>query len=88
MNIDKATVARIRPVSWKLCVQGEQQASYVRDVLSESRIECSDLQREPELQDPPVFSFVATPQPASPLTAPELRSILEVDKKIEVAFDV
>jgi hypothetical protein len=87
MNINKATVARIRPVSWKVCVQGEQEVNYVRRLLDASQISCSDPICEPELQDPPVYSFIATPKFTSPITAPELQNILEADSNVEVAFD-
>jgi hypothetical protein len=56
-------------------------------VLHESGLACSKPIREPELQDLPMFSFIATPKAETPLTAPELQAILDQDGKIEVAFE-
>jgi hypothetical protein len=80
-------VARIRPVSWKVCVQGHNAAEHVRRLLAESGCDCSKSLREPELQDIPIYSFSATPRTESPLTAPELQAILDQDRNIKVAFD-
>jgi hypothetical protein len=85
--MDKATVCKIRPVSWKICVQGENAANYVRGFLSGMRFECSDLEKEPELYDPPIFGIVATGRSETPLTAEELEAMLLEDEKIELAFD-
>jgi hypothetical protein len=81
------TIARIRPVSWKICVPGQDCANHVRRLLGESGMECTDPIREPELQKVSMFSFVATPKSRTPLTAPELQAIFEQDANIEVNFD-
>lgn len=87
MNATTPTVARIRPISWKICVADEDCVHYVRSALSESGMICSEPVVEPELQEPPLFSFVATPKGETPLTASELQAILNKDGKIEVAFE-
>jgi hypothetical protein len=87
MESARATVARIRPISWKVCVVGEDSANYVRNVLGESGMDCTDAVREPELQEPPMFSFIATPRAEAPLTAPELQAILDQDDRIVSAFE-
>jgi hypothetical protein len=87
MKDQQATVARIRPVSWKICVPGEDCANYVRSVLYALGIDCSDPVREPELQKSPMFSFIATPKIETPLTASELQAILDQDSKIDIAFE-
>ena len=87
MGTKKAVVAKIRPVSWKVCVSGEDHVDYVRSTLHQSGFDCSEAIREPDLQEPPTFSFVATPKAESSLTAPELQAILDRDGKIEVVFD-
>jgi hypothetical protein len=87
MEPNKAIVARIRPVSWKVCVAGEDCANYVRSTLYEAGIDCFEPRHEPELHEPPMFSFIATPKTETPLTAPELQAILEQNDKIEVAFE-
>lgn len=87
METNKAMVARIRPISWKVFVAGEDCTNYVRSTLRESGLDCSEPVREPELQEPPIYSFIATPKVETPLTAPELQAILDQDDKIEVAFE-
>lgn len=87
METKKATVARIRPVSWKVCVQGEDGVNYVRSVLHEAGLDCSEAVHETELQEPPIFSFLATPKTETPLTAPELQAIFDQDDKIKVELD-
>jgi hypothetical protein len=86
METNKATIVRIRPISWKVCVQGEESAGYVRTKLCRLGITCSEPFRLPDLQDPPVFAFIATPKEETPLTALELQSIFDEDERIEVAF--
>jgi hypothetical protein len=85
--MDKATVCKIRPVSWKVCVQGENAANYVRGFLSGMRFECAEPEKEPELHDPPIFGILATPTAETPVTAEELQTLLQQDDKIELAFD-
>jgi hypothetical protein len=85
--MQKATVCRIRPVSWKICVQGKEGADYVRGVLNRIGVECSQAVQAPELQEPPVFAFIAAPKAETPFTALELQAIFEKDVGIEVAFE-
>jgi hypothetical protein len=87
MEKNKAMVARIRPVSWKVFVAGEDCANYVRSTLHKSGFDCTEPVCEPELHEPPVFSFIGTPKREAPLTALELQAILDQDGKIEVAFE-
>jgi len=87
MKSDKAIVCRIRPVSWKVFVQGKAAVEYVRGFLSGMRIDCSEPVQEPELHDPPIFSIVAALNPETPLTAHELEALLAGDEGIGVAFD-
>jgi hypothetical protein len=82
-----ALVSRVRPVSWKLYVQGKPAAEYVRGYLSGMRMDCSEPTMEPELHDTTLYSFVVTPNPETPLTAQELVSLLRDDEQIAVAFD-
>jgi hypothetical protein len=84
----ETTIVRIRPVSWKISVQGKEEAEYVRGVLSGAHIETTECEQDLDLTDPRVFSFVASTQVDSPLTAQELQAILENDRQIAVAFDV
>ena len=83
-----ARVSKIRPVSWKIFVQGEAEAEYVRGLLFESRIHSTMPEREPGLSEPAVWSFIATAAGDSPLTTEEIEAVLTADEKIELAFPV
>lgn len=83
----EAIVCRIRPISWKICVQGDNETEHVRQVLETSGAECTPPAREPDLHDPPVFSFVMTPKAMTPLTALELQSLFEQDPTIKLAWE-
>jgi hypothetical protein len=50
-------------------------------------MDCSELVEEPELHETATFSFVMTPSPETPLTADEVISLLQEDRRITVAFD-
>lgn len=85
--MDKAIVNRIRPVSWKICIQGKEQAEYVRARLAAVKLDTTECERDRDLVDPPVYSFVVSYRNESPLTSAELQSILVDDDRIEVTFD-
>ena len=85
--MDNAIVSRIRPISWKICVQGREEAEYVRVRLAAVKMNTTELERDRDLADPPVYSFVASYRHDSPLTSAELQSILEDDDGIDLAFD-
>ena len=87
MKTDKATVCRIRPISWKVFVQGKTGVEYVRDFLSSKHFACSEPAQEPELHDPPIFSIVVTLNPETPLIAHELEALLGEDDGIDVAIE-
>lgn len=84
---DKATVVRIRPVSWKVSVVGADCTKQVCRSLCEAGFECTAPTREPDLHDESIFAFVATPKAATSLTAPELQAILTRDGDSEVVFE-
>ena len=83
----EVTVCRIRPVSWKISVQGEEDAEYVRQILQAMGDGCSPSCPEPDLLEPPVFSFVMTSKGKTPLTAQELQALFEHDEHIEMAWE-
>ena len=85
--VNKAIISRIRPISWKICIQGKEEAEYVRGRLAAVKLDTTECERERDLADPPVYSFVASYRHESPLTSSELQSILVDDDRIEVAFD-
>lgn len=85
--MSEARIVRIRPISWKVSVQGKEEAEYVRGVLSGARIDSTECEQEPDLTEPRVFSFVASTRVESPLTSQELRAILESDQQIQLAFE-
>jgi hypothetical protein len=82
----QSIVCKIRPVSWKICVQGEPSAQHVRDMLERNGFDSTNIVREPDLHEPGTFSFIATPPKESPLSAAELIALLEQDSTIDVAF--
>ena len=82
----KAVVCRIRPVTWKISVQGEASAQYVRTVLSRAGFRSTETKQEADLHDPAVYSFVATPKAATPMSPEELIALMEHDPNIEIAF--
>ena len=65
--MDNAIVSRIRPISWKICVQGREEAEYVRVRLAAVKMTTTELERDRDLADPPVYSFVASYRHDSPL---------------------
>jgi hypothetical protein len=85
--MQKAIVNRIRPASWKVCVQGKEEAEHVRGVLAAIKLESTECKQERDLTDPPVYSFVVSSQVDAPLTSAELQSFLEADEQTEVTFD-
>jgi hypothetical protein len=84
--MSQSIVCKIRPVTWKICVQGEPSAQHVRDVLNRSGFDSTSVVREPDLHEPGTFSFIATPPKGSPLNAEELVALLQQDSTIDVAF--
>jgi hypothetical protein len=84
--VTQSIVCKIRPVSWKICVQGEPSAQHVREVLKRSGFDSTRVVREPDLHEPGTFSFIATPPKGSPLNSAELIALLAQDSTIGVAF--
>ena len=82
----QSIVCKIRPVTWKICVQGESSAQHVRSVLERHGFDSTSLVREPDLLDPGTFSFIAIPPKESPLNSQELITLLQQDPTIDVAF--
>jgi hypothetical protein len=85
--MDIATVSKIRPVSWRISVQGKEEAEYIRRRLRETQIETTTPQEEPGLMEPTLFSFVATLQAETPITTEEIIAVLEKDERIRLAFE-
>lgn len=85
--MDKVRVSRIRPVSWNIYVQGESEARYARSLLSNAGVHTSNLERQPDLTEPPIFKFLATPDEALPMTSDELEALLDRDERVELAFE-
>jgi hypothetical protein len=79
-------ITKIRPVTWKIYVQGEAQAKYVSAVLQKSGIAVRQPDEEPGLTDPALYSIEATASADVPLTEEELLAILEQDDRVEVPF--
>lgn len=82
--MEKIKVAKIRPISWKVVVQGREQGEYVRKALEKLELETTECVKEPGLVEPPLYSFIATPAAESPMTSKELEAALEEDDQIEL----
>jgi len=80
-------ISRIRPVSWKLFVQGQSEAEYVRLMLQGMQMATTAPREVPGLVEPALYSFVVTPEADSPLTTEEIAAVLEQDARISLAFD-
>lgn len=85
--MNQVIVSRIRPVSWKICVQGLEGMQYLRSMLRSNNIETDEPEQEPELQDPPVYSITARLTAGEPMVAPELTALLQQDERIELVFE-
>lgn len=81
-------VVRIRPMSWRVSVQGAEAAEYLRQRLAELSIVAGPATPDPDLTDPPVYGVQVTFPESTPLTLEELRAILARDERLELMFDV
>lgn len=81
-------IPRIRPVSWKITVEGRENADYVRRLLQTERVQTTEPQEEPSLTEPPLYAFVAHCELDAPFTKEELAAILHQDERIELCIDV
>jgi hypothetical protein len=50
-------------------------------------METGDIERAPDLYDPPVFAFVATSPLEATLTQPELEAVLQDQADADLAFE-
>lgn len=80
-------IAKIRPASWKVYVQGNEEARYVSRFLSQSGLTTGEPEPTPGLTEPPLFAIVASPAGETPLTEEELVAILEKDEKLDLKFE-
>lgn len=80
-------IPKIRPASWRIYVQGECEAQYVRRLLGESGIDVTEPEPQPGLTDPPLYALLATPQAEVALTKEELVAVLEQDGKLTLEFN-
>lgn len=70
-------ICKIRPVCWKIYVQGKAEIEYVREQLRHLNIETTEPHAEPELIDPPLYSLCTHYDSDVPLTREEVEAILE-----------
>jgi hypothetical protein len=85
--MDNAKIVKIRPISWRVVVQGKDEAQYVRNVLATAKIQTTQCEKEPSLLEPALYAFVATPAAETPITAVELESLLDKDERIAIDFE-
>jgi len=86
--MSKITIPKIRPTSWKVYVQGKQEAEYVRSILGEAGIDITEPNREPGLTNPPLYAMNAAPKADATLTEEELVAILEEHDDLELKFNL
>jgi len=86
LDTDRIKIARIRPVVWKVFVQGREGADYARDVLRGMSMLATEPELAPGLTDPPLWSFDVATDVESPIMAEELAAILRQDPRIECEF--
>ena len=82
-----AKVARIRPMSWKIYVQGKEETEYVRRALRELGLQVTAAEQESLPAEPALHSILANYPVEAPITSAELISVLQHDEHIELAFD-
>jgi len=80
-------ICKIRPISWKVYVQGEQAARQVRRVLAEAGVDTTEPKKEPGLAKPPLYAMVATLKAEVSFTQEELVAVLQDDEQVQVAFE-
>lgn len=85
--MEQITISRIRPVSWKIFVQGEAEADYVRQMLQGLHMHTTAPKVVPSLVEPPLYAFIVTLDSDSPMTTEELAAVLERDARISLAFE-
>jgi len=83
----KIAIPKIRPVAWKIYVQGENEAECVSRALQDAGIDTTQPGPEPGLTDPPLYAFVATPRAEVTLTEEEVAAILNRDENFELTFN-
>lgn len=85
--MDPIKVSKIRPVSWRIHVQGKTAAERVQQSLVDAGMQVTMLGVEPTLDDPPVYPLLATPAGAGSITQAELSAILKLDEQVELTFE-
>jgi hypothetical protein len=86
LDTDRIKIARIRPVAWKIFVQGREGADYARDVLRGMSMLATEPEQVPGLTDPPLWSFDISSDIETPIMAEELAAMLRQDPRIECDF--
>jgi len=84
--MNKIAIPKIRPASWKIYVQGREDAAYVRSALEKAGMATGEIEEEPGLTDPALYVFEATPTAEVPLTQEELEAILAQDQRLDLVF--
>lgn len=79
-------VAKLRPVSWRIYIQGEKEARHVQRALRKANMRTSEIDKELDLVDPGVYSLTVSPTEECPLTQEELVALLESDPHMHVSL--
>jgi hypothetical protein len=84
--MDEIVIAKLRPAAWKVYVQGKDQARHVQRALRETNMQTSEIEEEPDLLHPSVYSLTTSPGEECPLTQEELVAVLESDRRVQVSL--
>jgi hypothetical protein len=85
--MNEIKVVKIRPVSWRIHVQGKEEAEAVRTLLSNAGLEATLLAPEPTLTEPAPYAVLAAPRISETTTSEELEAILATDERVKLAFE-
>ncbi len=84
--MNKVLVAKLRPLSWRIYVQGEEEARHVQSALRKANMRTSEVEEEPGLLNPSVYSLTVSPSRECPLTEEELVAVLDSDPGVDVSL--
>ena len=87
-KMSKIIIPKIRPASWRVYVQGEEEAKYVRNLLTEAGMETTEPTQQAGLTEVPLYAVVAAPKNDVTLTEEELVAILRQNGRLELEFNV
>ena len=86
-KMNKINIPKIRPASWRVYVQGEEEAKHVKQLLTEAGMDTSEPKQQAGLTEVPLYAVVAAPKNDVTLTEEELVAILRENGRLELEFN-